>query len=76
MSSIAASFTSNAGPVHSYANNLGLAARALMAALIAVKPVARQVAAPVAAAPAASDLYDFLKKDDTLVYSIFSVRSH
>ncbi len=76
MSSIAASFTSDAGPVRNYANNLGLAARAFMAALIAVKPVAQEVAAPVLASPVASDPYDFLKKDDTLVYSIFSVRSH
>jgi hypothetical protein len=76
MSSIAASFTNDAGPVRSYANNLGMAARAFLGALIAVKPVAQEVAAPVAASPAASDFYDFLKKDDTLVYSIFSVRSH
>ncbi|MES2742840.1 MAG: hypothetical protein V4754_18100 [Pseudomonadota bacterium] len=75
MSSIAASFTTDAGPVRSYTNNLGLATRAFLAALLAAKPAA-QVAAQAEAPLMISDPYDFLKRDDTLVYSIFSVRGH
>jgi len=71
MSSITASYS--AAP--SYSSNLGLAARNLLAALFAARPVAA-VATAAASAPSVrdEDVQQYLPQTG-MVYSIFSLRS-
>ena len=68
MSTITASFTTE----RSYSSNLGLAARNLLAALLAAKPVA---VAAVSAPAVSKDEQEYFPQTG-LVYSIFSLRSY